>query len=130
MVVRIEALRTPCPSSGDRTGRWRSKSSRSVPPFRHPVIERPDDRPDPAAYWLVPSPGDRTDDEGRHHPHYVVPRDARPPVISSSRTRTHAAPYSSPWYENDSQASAMNAVASGPASAAVPTIRGAANRNS
>ena len=48
---------------------------------------------------------------------------------SSSRTLTQAAPYSSAWKRNDSQASAMNAVASEPARAATPTSRGARNVN-
>ena len=42
------------------------------------------------------------------------------PWIDSSRTRTQAAPYSSAWNVNDSQARAMNAVASDPASAGRP----------
>ena len=54
------------------------------------------------------------------------PRPARG-LARSSRTRTQAAPYSSAWNRNDSQASAMNAVASEPASAATPTSRGARN---
>ena len=48
----------------------------------------------------------------------------------SSRTRTQAAPYSSAWNVNDSQANAMNAVASDPANRAAPTSSGASRRNS